>query len=247
MAKKTFVTSESVTEGHPDKICDQISDAILDSPDRAGPAIARGGRVPDHDGHGRSSPARSRPRATPTSRTSRARRWKRSATPIPSSASTTRTPACSWRSTASRRTSRMGVDEGAGDDKEQGAGDQGMMYGFACDETPELMPLPIMLAHKLTRRLAEVRKKRHRQAASAPTARARSRSSTTTACRKRIDAVVISTQHLDGEVDRDAARRRSASTSSSRSARSYLDDKTQVPHQPDRPLRHRRPGGRHRA
>ena len=149
-SNKRLFTSESVTEGHPDKIADQISDGVLDAvmrDDPHGPRRLRnavdyriGGcrRRNHHLRLGRYPENRSRDH--PRDRLYRAKYGFDCDTCGVITAIDTQSGDIA-----------MGVDHG-------GAGDQGMMFGYACNETPELMPMPIMLAHKLTRRLSDVRK-----------------------------------------------------------------------------------------
>ena len=185
---KYIFTSESVTEGHPDKIADQVSDAVLDAvlaDDPAGrvacetlvttgicvvageittktyvdvPKLVRS--VINHIGYTDSNMGFD-----------------------------CKTCAVVNMIQAQSPDIAMGVDTG-------GAGDQGLMFGYACDETPELMPLPIMMAHKLVRRLSEARRE-GQLSYLRPDGKSQVSVEYVDGKPKRIDAVVISTQHDD--------------------------------------------------
>jgi S-adenosylmethionine synthetase len=192
--EKFLFTSESVTEGHPDKIADQISDAVLDAVMKDDPMgrvacetlvttglVVVAGEITTSTYVDFSGLAREVIRDVGYTRAK-----------FGFDAET-----CGVICAINKQSPdiAMGVDTG-------GAGDQGLMFGFACDETPELMPMPIQLAHSLTHKLAEVRKK-----GTVNFLRPDGKSQVTIEYIDgrpvRVDTVVISTQHSDKVSHRD--------------------------------------------
>ncbi len=192
-------TSESVSEGHPDKVCDQISDAVLDALLAVDPMsrvacetfvttglVLIGGEITTKGYVEFQNLARSVIREIGYTKAE----YKFDA------------DSCSVISTVHQQSAdiALGVDKG-------GAGDQGMMFGYACNETPEYMPMPIMYAHKIVKRLSEIRKSARN--GMMPYLRPDAKSQVTVEYEgrvpRRVHTVVVSTQH-DGDVSQKRIR-----------------------------------------
>ena len=197
MAKEYLFTSESVSEGHPDKVADQISDAVLDA------ILAK-------DPHGRV--ACETLVSTGLVVISGEITTKADINYMDIARETVKRigyddsdigfdyKSCAVLTAINRQSSDIaqGVNEGEGLDLDQGAGDQGLMFGFACNETPSLMPFPIYYAHRIMQRQVEVRKD-GRLAWLRPDAKSQLTVRYVDGKPVAIDTVVVSTQH-DPEV-----------------------------------------------
>jgi S-adenosylmethionine synthetase len=191
MVKRYIFTSESVTEGHPDKICDQISDAILDEYLKYDPdsrvavesmtttgVVFIAGEVT----------SKGRPDIQKVARdTIRDIGYDNPEYGFDCDS-------CSVLAALHEQSPDISMGVTATADKEQGAGDQGLMFGYATNETPQLMPLPITMAHQLCMKLAQVRKKKE-----LGWVRPDGKSQVSVVYEdgkpKRIDTIVVSTQH----------------------------------------------------
>jgi S-adenosylmethionine synthetase len=207
MSKRLF-TSESVTEGHPDKVADRISDTVLDALLRDDPAsrVAVETLITTGQVHVAGEvttkayadiPSLVRDAVVDIGYDSSAKGFDGLSCGVCVSIGAQSPDIAQGVDTAYERR----VEGGADELQQQGAGDQGLMFGYACDETPELMPLPITLAHRLAQRLAEVRKN-----GTVPYLRPDGKTQVTIeydgARPVRLDTVVVSSQHA-ADIDLD--------------------------------------------
>ncbi len=247
MANDFLFTSESVSEGHPDKVADQISDAILDAIFEQDPKsrvaaetltntglVVLAGEITTNAHVDYIQVARDTIKRIGYDNTEYGIDYK----------------GCAVLVAYDKQSNDIaqGVDHASDDHLNIGAGDQGLMFGYACDETPELMPAPIYYAHRVVERQAQLRKD-GRLPFLRPDAKSQITMRYVDGKPHSIDTVVLSTQHSPDQSE--TATKMKASFYEAcieeiikPGAAQGMAAGHQVPDQPHRPLRHRRPAGR---